>query len=69
MAASTIDLLLDTTLVEKAKETFKKEIADVEYSPLLPPDQKPPLELNKAIMERYRSLMQKHYPKEKPEFR
>ncbi|MCZ6906525.1 MAG: amidohydrolase [Deltaproteobacteria bacterium] len=69
MAASTIDLLLDTTLVAKAKETFKEEIADVEYKPLLPPDQKPPLELNKAIMERYRSLMQKHYSKEKPEFR
>ncbi|MEE8074299.1 MAG: hypothetical protein V3T60_01585 [Candidatus Binatia bacterium] len=69
MAASTIDLLLDTKLVAKARETFKEEIADVEYRPLLPPDQKPPLELNKEIMERYRPLMQKHYSKEKPAFR
>jgi aminobenzoyl-glutamate utilization protein B len=69
MAASVIDLLLDTKLVAKAKETFKEEIADVEYRPLLPPDQKPPLGLNKEIMERYRSLMQKHYLKEKPVFR
>ena len=36
---------------------------------MLEPIKKPPLELNKAIMERYRSLMQKHYSKEKPAFR
>ncbi|MFQ5683703.1 MAG: amidohydrolase, partial [Candidatus Binatia bacterium] len=69
MAASAIDLLMDPKLVAKAKETFKEEIADVEYRPLLPPDQKPPLDLNRAIMERYRPLMQKHYLKEKPVFR
>ncbi len=64
-----MDLLLDTKLVAKARETFKEEIADVDYRPLLPPDQKPPLELNKEIMGRYRPLMQKHYSKEKPAFR
>jgi aminobenzoyl-glutamate utilization protein B len=68
MAASAIDLLLDAKLVAKAKETFKEEIADVEYRPLLPPDQKPPLELNRELMERYRPLMRKHYLDQRPVF-
>jgi aminobenzoyl-glutamate utilization protein B len=69
MAASAIDLLLDPQIVVKAKETFKQEIGDVEYRPLLPPDQKPPLELNRDLMERYRPKMREHYLKERPEFR
>lgn len=68
MAASALDLLLEPALVDKAKETFKEEIGDVEYRPLLPKDQQPPLELNKALMDRYRPLMKEHYAKEKPAF-
>ena len=69
MAASAIDLLLDPQIVAKAKETFKQEIGDVEYRPLLPPDQKPPLDLNRDLMERYRPKMREHYLKDRPEFR
>ena len=68
MAASAVDLLMDPQLVARAKETFKEEIGDVEYRPLLPDDQQPPLELNRILMERYRSAMEAHYPKEKPAF-
>lgn len=68
MAASAIDLLMDPKRVAKAKETFKQEIGDVEYRPLLPPDQKPPLELNRELMERYRPLMRRHYLEQKPAF-
>jgi hypothetical protein len=35
----------------------------VEYRPLLPPEQKPPLELNRGLMERYRPKMREHYLK------
>ncbi|MFQ5850110.1 MAG: amidohydrolase [Candidatus Binatia bacterium] len=69
MAASAMDLLMDPKLVDKAKETFKEEIGDIEYRPLLPPEQQPPLELNQQIMERYRPLMEQHYLREKPEFK
>jgi aminobenzoyl-glutamate utilization protein B len=69
MASSAIDLLLDPKIVVKAKETFKQEIGDVEYRPLLPPDQKPPLDLNRDLMERYRPKMREHSLKERPEFR
>ncbi len=68
MAGSAMDLFLEPRLVAKAKETFKDEVGDTEYRPLLPPDQKPPLELNRDIMERYRSAMRGHYLKEKPVF-
>ncbi len=68
MAASAVDLLMDPQLVARAKETFKEEIGDVEYRPLLPDDQQPPLDLNRVLMERYRSAMEDHYPKEKPAF-
>jgi aminobenzoyl-glutamate utilization protein B len=68
MAASALDLFLTPALVEQAKTTFAEEIGGVEYRPLLPEDQKPPLELNKSIMDRYRPLMKKHYSEEKPVF-
>src|SRR5918995_248696 len=69
MAASAIDLLLDPQIVAEAKETFKQEIGEVEYRPLLPPDQKPPLDLNGDFRERYRPKKRRHYLKERPEFR
>ena len=68
LAASAVDLLMDPQLVARARETFKEEIGDVEYRPLLPDDQQPPLDLNRGLMERYRSAMEAHYPKEKPAF-
>jgi aminobenzoyl-glutamate utilization protein B len=68
MAASAIDLFLDPQTVAKAKETFKDEIGDIEYRPLLPPDQKPPLVLNRDLMGRYRPKMREHYLKDKPVF-
>jgi len=68
MAASALDLFMDPKLIAQAKETFKAEIGDTEYRPLLPPDQKPPLALNRDLMERHRPAMRAHYLKEKPEF-
>jgi aminobenzoyl-glutamate utilization protein B len=68
MAAAAMDLLLDPKLVARAKETFKEEIGDVKYRPLLPADQKPPLELNRELMERYRPLMRKYYLAQRPLF-
>ena len=69
LAASALDLFANTALVDEAKASFKKEIGDVQYKSFLPPDQKPPIHLNKEIMERYRPLLQKFYVKEKPEFK
>lgn len=68
LAGTILDLFRDPALVQRAKDTFAEEIGDVTYEPLIPADQKPPVELNKEVMETYRADMREHYVKEKPEF-
>jgi aminobenzoyl-glutamate utilization protein B len=68
LAASIVQCLNDPAIVEEAKRSFKEELGGVEYRPLLPREQKPPVDLNRATMEKYRPLLAKHYPKEKPVF-
>jgi aminobenzoyl-glutamate utilization protein B len=67
-AAAVTDCFAKPELVAEAKRTFKEELGGVEYKPMLPADQKPPVELNRAIMEKFRPAMAKHYLKELPEF-
>ncbi len=69
LGASVLECLLRPAVVQEAKRTFKEEIAGAAYRSLLPPDQKPPLDLNRAMMEKYRPLMVAHYLAEKPQFR
>jgi aminobenzoyl-glutamate utilization protein B len=68
LAASIVQCLKDPAVVEEAKRTFKEELGGVAYRPLLPRDQKPPVDLNRATMEKYRPLLAQHYLKEKPVF-
>jgi aminobenzoyl-glutamate utilization protein B len=67
-AAAVAECFSNPALVEEAKRTFQEELAGVEYKSMLPPDQKPPVELNRAMMEKFRPEMAKHYLKEQPEF-
>ena len=68
MAAAALDFLADPAKVAEAKVTFKEEIGDVVYRPLLSPDQVPPVELNRAAMEPWRAKLAAHHVKEKPVF-
>ena len=68
MAASIVECFKNPAIVEEAKRTFKEELGGVKYEPLLPPDQKPPVELNRAMMEKFRPAMREHYVKDKPNF-
>ena len=61
LAGSIVDLLTKPDLMAKARETFEQEIAGSVYKPLLPPDQKPRVDLNRAEMAKYRDLMKPHY--------
>jgi len=61
MAGTIVDLLAHPELVAKARATFEEEVAGSTYRSLLPPDQKPPLDLNAAEMGKYRDLMKPHY--------
>jgi aminobenzoyl-glutamate utilization protein B len=69
LAGTVLDLLMDPALVQRAKDTFAEELGGIKYAPLLPPDQKPPVALNREMMEAYRPQMREHYVKEKPVFR
>jgi aminobenzoyl-glutamate utilization protein B len=66
LAASLVDYFLDKSLVDETRKTFKAEIGDVVYKPLIPDDQRPPVDLNRAEMEKYRALMEPHYIRERP---
>ena len=68
LAATVLDLLTVPELVERAKATFADEIAGVEYQPLIPEGQKPPIDLNREMMEAFRPSMRAHYLTERPVF-
>lgn len=61
MVAAIVECLTNPAIVAEAKRTFKAEIGDVEYRPLLPGDQKPPIDLNRTMMDKYRPLMEKQH--------
>ena len=68
MAVSVIDFLKNPDRVAEAKDTFRREIGDTEYKPLLPSGQQLQKDLNYAMMEKFRPLMEPHYVREKPVF-
>jgi aminobenzoyl-glutamate utilization protein B len=68
-AAAVTECFANPTVVAEAKRTFEQELDGVKYKSMLPPDQKPPVDLNRTIMEKFRPAMAKHYLKEMPEFR
>lgn len=68
LAGSVIDALIDAEAVAEIRRTFKAEIGDQAYRPLLPPEQTPPQELNRAVMEAHRAAMEPHYAKARPTF-
>src|SRR5258708_2651131 len=68
MALSVVDFLEHPERVAEAKASFREELNGVEYRSLLPPDQKPPVELNRATMEKFRPAMARHYVTERPCF-
>jgi aminobenzoyl-glutamate utilization protein B len=67
-AAAVTECFANPALVDEAKRSFKDELGGVTYQSMLPADQKPPVALNREIMEKFRPAMEKHYLKELPEF-
>ena len=68
LAASMIDLFVDEVLLKRVKEVFRNEIGDTKYFSILPKDQKPPVDLNRDEMDKWRPIMEKFYVKEKVEW-
>jgi aminobenzoyl-glutamate utilization protein B len=61
LAGAILDLLTKPELVQEARTEFAKATTEMKYFSVLPTDAKPPLDLNKETMERYRAEMSKFY--------
>ena len=61
LAGSILDFLTKPDLVKKARAEFQEATSEMKYFAVLPVDAKPPLDLNKEVMERYRPDMSKFY--------
>jgi aminobenzoyl-glutamate utilization protein B len=61
LAASMLDLLTDADLLKRAAAQFEQDTRESKYFSLLPPEAKPPLDLNRAVMEQFRPQMRKLY--------
>jgi aminobenzoyl-glutamate utilization protein B len=66
LAASVLDLLTQPELLQRARLEFEQATRATPYFAVLPADAKPPLDLNKAVMDRYRPEMRKFYLTERP---
>jgi aminobenzoyl-glutamate utilization protein B len=61
-AMTILDLVLKPDTVDKAWEYFRTvQTKEIKYEPLIRPQDKPAIELNKAIMDRYRPELRKYY--------
>jgi aminobenzoyl-glutamate utilization protein B len=57
-----LDLLLRPALVDSARGYFHEvQTKQVKYQPLIRPDDQPPIDLNREILERYRPAMRRYY--------
>jgi aminobenzoyl-glutamate utilization protein B len=69
IAASALDLMTSPDLLTAAKKQFQEDTKDTKYFSLLPPGAKPPLDLNKEMMDKYRPAMSKFYLDKKAQFK
>jgi aminobenzoyl-glutamate utilization protein B len=61
-AMTMIDLLTKPALVQEAWDYFRNvQTKETKYEPLIRPDDKPAIELNKGTMDKYREQMKKYY--------
>jgi len=66
LSASILDLMTRPDVMQRARGEFEQATKAMPYFAVLPPDAKPPLDLNRAVMEHYRPEMRKFYLNERP---
>jgi aminobenzoyl-glutamate utilization protein B len=62
LAASILDLLMSPDLLARARTQFADDTRETKYFSLVPADAKPPLDLNREMMEKFRPEMRKFLP-------
>jgi aminobenzoyl-glutamate utilization protein B len=61
-AMTMLDLILRPELVEQAWDYYRSvQTKEIKYEPLIRPQDKPAIDLNKGIMDRYRPELKKYY--------
>jgi aminobenzoyl-glutamate utilization protein B len=61
-AMTILDLMMQPQLISQAWDYFRTvQTKDQKYEPLLRPEDKPAIDLNRGVMERYRPEMRKYY--------
>jgi aminobenzoyl-glutamate utilization protein B len=61
-ALTTLDLMTKPTLITQSWDYFRNvQTKDIKYYPLMRPEDKPPIWMNKTMMEKYRPEMKKFY--------
>ena len=68
LTATILDLLTSPELLQRVKAQFREDTKDTTYFTLLPADAKPPLDMNREMMERVRPAMRKYYLNKTPKF-
>ncbi len=68
LAATVIDVLHDPSIIATAKATFRRELGETTYRPLLPEGQQAPANLNAGAMDKWYPLMEPNYVRETPHF-
>jgi aminobenzoyl-glutamate utilization protein B len=61
MAASAIDLFTKPEELKKLRDEFEAYSKEHPYKPFLPADAKPPVDLNRELMEKWRPKMEPHH--------
>jgi aminobenzoyl-glutamate utilization protein B len=61
VAMTILDLALSPALLDSARAYFNEQTATTKYRPLIRPDDRPAVELNTGVMERYRPAMRRFY--------
>jgi aminobenzoyl-glutamate utilization protein B len=62
MAMTILDLIASPALTDSAWAYFRNvQTKDMKYAPLIRPTDKPPIEMNEAVMARFRPAMRRFY--------
>ncbi len=62
-AGAAIDLVANPDIIDAAKKEMKERLRGRSYSSLIPESVKPPVMINRQIMDRFRALQEKFYQK------
>ncbi|MCO6388778.1 amidohydrolase [Aliihoeflea sp. 40Bstr573] len=68
LAGAVIDCMGDPAVVEDAQRTFRKEIADTQYEPLVPASHRPDIATHRGLTAKYGPLQEPFYRTTKPVF-